>query len=270
MQRAEPDVGALLAADVARYPRHSDDLPGGIGDGGQHDRYLDHGPVLADPLGLVRLHQLAAGDGVLDVALGAAVRGGDQHVDMAADHLGRGIAVEPLGRRVPAGDHPVQGLADHGVVRGLDDRGQPRRDLGGLPLFGHVADGGHDEDAVVGLDGGQRDLGRERAAVAAAAGQFLPRAHGPGPRAGHVAAPQGRMPGPDGVGDQDLHRGTDEFLAGVPEQALGLGVHQDDAPVAGHAHHRVGRRVEEPDQQLISQLRHRCHLVGFGPGSPPG
>ena len=43
-----------------------------------------------------------------------------------------------------------------------------------------IADRGRHQDALAGLDGGQGDLGRERAAVAAAAGQFQARAHLPG------------------------------------------------------------------------------------------
>ena len=125
---------------------------------------------------------------------------------------------------------------------------------GGFPPLGHVADRGHDQDALAGVDGGQGDLGRERAAVAAAAGQLDARAHRPGPRVGHVPGPVRRVPGPDRVRDQDLHRLAGQLVPPVAEQPLGLRVHQHDPAVGVDAHHRVGRRLEQPDQHVIREL----------------
>ena len=61
-----------------------------------------------------------------------AVRRHDDR-DRAADHLGAGVAVETLRRRVPAGDGAVERLADDGVVRALDD-GRELRELGLAPI----------------------------------------------------------------------------------------------------------------------------------------
>ncbi len=117
-----------------------------------------------------------------------------------------------------------------------------------------VADRGHDEDALAGVDGGQRDLGRERAAITAAAGQVGPVADLPGPRVGHVPGPVRRVPGPERVRDQDLHQLAGQLLPPVPEKPLGLRVHQHDAAVGVHAHHRVGRRLEQPAEPGIGPL----------------
>ena len=120
--------------------------------------------------------------------------------------------------------------------------------------LGHVADRGHDQDALAGVDGGQGDLGRERAAVAAAARQFQAFAHRPRPRVGQIARPAGRVPGLDRVRDQDFHRLAGQLVPPVPEQPLGLRVHQHDPAARVHAHHRVRGRLEQPDQQVICEL----------------
>ena len=117
-----------------------------------------------------------------------------------------------------------------------------------LPLLGDVADGGGYQDALVGVEGGQGDLGGEGGAVAAAAGQVQARAHLPGLGVGRVPGAQAGMGGLDGVGDQDLDRLPGQFLARVPEQPLGLGVHQHDPPAGVHAHRRVRRRLQQPPE----------------------
>ncbi len=54
--------------------------------------------------------------------------------DVPADGLRRGVAEEPLGRRVPGLDHAVQRLADDGVLGRLDDGRQEPRALSASPL----------------------------------------------------------------------------------------------------------------------------------------
>ena len=64
---------------------------------------------------------------------------GNEQLDGLADDLVVGVAVQPFGRRVPAGDGAVQRLGDDGIIRVVD---QCRHALGvrlRLPLFGHVA-----------------------------------------------------------------------------------------------------------------------------------
>ena len=56
-------------------------------------------------------------------------------------------------------------------------------------LGGYVPDGRGDEDAFIGVDRGQRDLGREGAGIAAAPGERPARAHRPVPRVSDVPGP---------------------------------------------------------------------------------
>ena len=67
---------------------------------------------------------LEAGD---DLVFLADPIGRNDERDVAADRLVRGVAEEPLGAGVPAVDDAVERLADDGVVRRLDDRGQQAR-----------------------------------------------------------------------------------------------------------------------------------------------
>jgi hypothetical protein len=136
--------------------------------------------------------------------------------------------------------------------------------LEALPLglqfqpFGHVADRGHDQDALAGVDGGQGDLAGEGAAVAPAGDQFESLAHPPGPRVGDVGGPVGRVRRLDRVRDQDLRELAGQLVALVSEQPLGLRVHQHDPAVGGHADHGVGRRIEQPDYHVVREF-HGAH-----------
>jgi hypothetical protein len=58
--------------------------------------------------------------------VGRAQRLRDQQLDRPADDLLRGVAEQSLGRRVPEGDQPAVGLADHdGVADRLEQQAQP-------------------------------------------------------------------------------------------------------------------------------------------------
>ena len=76
----------------------------------------------------------------------------DEPVDRLADHLRRGVAEDPLGRLVPAGDGAIEPLADDGVIRRVHNGGQPRRHLLDADPIGHVL--GHDGQPLRGrVDG---------------------------------------------------------------------------------------------------------------------
>jgi hypothetical protein len=68
-----------------------------------------------------------------------------------ADHLCGLVAVEALRAAVPAGDHPVEGLADDRVVRRLDDHGEA------LPFGQHRSASGHG-GGLTGQLGEQRNV----------------------------------------------------------------------------------------------------------------
>ena len=110
------------------------------------------------------------------------------------------------------------------------------------------------QDALAGVDGRQGDLRRERAAVTAAPGQLDPRAHWPWLWISQIPGPVRRVHRLDRIRDQDLHRLADQLLAPVPEQPLGLRVHQHDPAAGVHAHHRIRCRLHQPEQRVIREL----------------
>ena len=222
-------------------------------------RHLDRRPVLAQPAGLVLLHPLAPRDGGHHRCFPLPVLHRDEHLDVTAGDLRGRVPVQPLGARVPAGDDLIEGLADHRVVRGLDDRGQLRGHLGRQPPLGHVPDRGGDQDPLLGVDGGQGDLGGEGGAVAAAPGQLHPRAHRAGRGISHVPGPVAGMDIADRIRDQHLHRLADQLVPPVAEQPLGLRVDQRDPPVGVDAYHRVRRRLQQPSEPVILKVLHGHH-----------
>jgi hypothetical protein len=130
---AEVRLRPLALAHVSGDLRQADDPSGAVADGRDRERDMEAAAVPVQALGLEVLHPLAGEDpAVDDPELGLAI-GGDEPVDGLADDLGRGVAVHPLGRRVPGEDHPVDALAEDGIGGRLDDGGEPRQvDLGGV------------------------------------------------------------------------------------------------------------------------------------------
>ena len=66
------------------------------------------------------------------------IRGNQLH-NRLPDHLGRRVAVEALGRPIPARDDALERFADDGVVRGFHNGGEVRPDRLGPPLLGNIA-----------------------------------------------------------------------------------------------------------------------------------
>ena len=126
---------------------------------------------------------------------------------------------------------------------------------------GGVANGGGDERSLAGGDSGQGDVRREGGAVATAPGQLKPGAHRPGrgPGIGHVVVPVPGVKGPGVVGDQHLDGLADQLVAVVPEQPLGLRVHQRDPAVGFDAHHGVGRCFQQSGESGVRGRRRALH-----------
>ena len=116
---------APAGRDVARDDRGPDDGALGVLERRDGDGDADRATVLGHPLGLVVVDALAGQDTIEDPALLAGAVGGDQDPDRLSDRLLRGVAVDPLGAGVPAGDDRVAILGDDRVVAVLDDRGEP-------------------------------------------------------------------------------------------------------------------------------------------------
>src|SRR5205807_2893374 len=102
--------------------RGSDDPTVRVEDRRYGQRHLYLRAVLAHPGRLLALDPLSAPQALEDPTdLIDAVWGSEQR-DRLPDHLLGGVPVQARRGRIPAGDYPVQRLADHGVVRGLHHR----------------------------------------------------------------------------------------------------------------------------------------------------
>ena len=85
---------------------------------------LDARAILASPDGLEVRDRLASGESrvqALDLALTLPRL---EELDRPPHDLVGRVAVQPLGGRVPARDHPVEALADDRVERALDESGE--------------------------------------------------------------------------------------------------------------------------------------------------
>jgi hypothetical protein len=61
------------------------------------------------------------------------------------------------------------------------------------------------------------------------------------------------MPGLGGIREQDFGRLAGQLVPPVPEQPLGLRIHQHNPPAGVHAHHRVRDRLKQPGHQAIGE-----------------
>jgi hypothetical protein len=98
-------------------------------------------------------------------------------------------------------------------------------------VLASVADGGHEHAPVGRLDRGQRDLGREFAAVTAQRGQFDAR--------------PGAAQAQPGTGEEPVDQAPHQLLARQPEEILHPRVHGADPVLPIHEQHRVRRELEQ-------------------------
>ena len=170
----------------------------------------------------------------------------DEHVERAADHLLRVVAVDPLGAAVPAGDDPVQPPADHRIGGAVDDRGElAPRAVGHHPLA-DVADRAGEVGAPVDLPVDERERDRELLAVAAQPDQLHGLADHPA-LAGLDEPPQPRLVrGPEALRHQHPDLAADRLGRRVAEQPLGGGVDVGDPPVLVAGDDRLDRVPPSP------------------------
>ena len=244
-----------LLGDVTHGGRYQEATAGV--DGGQGDLGGEGGAVAA-AAGQVQARAHLPGPGIgrvpgAQAGVGGLARVGDQDLDRLPGQFLARVPEQPFGLGVHQHDPPTLIHAHRRVRCRLQQPPEPRISL---PLPSDVADGGQHQEAPAGVDGGQGDLGGEGGAVAAAAGQVQARVHLPGPGIGRVPGAQAGVGGLARVGDQDLDRLPGQFLARVPEQPLGLGVHQHDLPTGVHAHRRVRCRLQQPGNDGIADLPH--------------
>ena len=178
-------------------------------------------------------------------------------------HVGEELGLQPLEVL-----RPLVGGAEL-VERRLELPVEPRALLLGLLALGDVPDRGDGEDAVRGLERREADLGGELGPVLPEPEQLeAPRAHGAGVRLAEVGAAVGGVRGAEPLRDEGLDALPEQLLAGVAEELLGLGVHEDDLPAPVGDHHRVGRRLEEA-AELGLHLLARGDVADRGDGEHP-
>ena len=151
--------------------------------------------------------------------------------------------------------------------RGVGDGLQAAEHLGGplrlgtcgglaqeLRALADVADGAGDEDAVLGLERAQADLHRELGAIPAQAEELDARAHAAHPGIAEVARAVAGVPAAETLGDQHLDRPAEQLAPRIPEQPLGLGVHQDDLALAIDDDHGVRCGLQQPAELRLHPL----------------
>ena len=190
-----------------------------------------------------------------------SIRGTEQFHGSADDLFGR-VAVQPLGRWVPAGDDPVERLADDGIVRMLDYRCQPPHPvllLNRLLAFGDVAHCGDHQQAVLAFHLRQADVHRKLGAIALSPAQLKTGAHGPCLGVGKIAFTKDRVNLPQRLGHQRLQRLADEGFAGIAEQQLGSMVDEPDHACLVHSDHGIGHCFKQAVELFVLQR----HLFAF-------
>src|SRR5581483_3136605 len=90
------------------------------------ERDFEGAPVLATADRFIMLDPLPAADPGQDLLLLALAVCRNQHADRLADGLACRIAEKAAGAGIPAGDDAQEVLADDGVLRRFDDRGEVR------------------------------------------------------------------------------------------------------------------------------------------------
>jgi len=189
--------------------------------------------------------------------VGAPVPFGDQQLDGLTEQLLAGMVEQHLGLSVDQADGPLLVDGHDGVGGGVE---QPLvAGLGALAL-GEVADRRGHQQAVVGADRREPDLGGELASVLAPAGELAARAHGPVQGAPQVALALLRVAGEGRLGHQDLHRLAQQLGPVVAEQGFGLTVHEQDAALLVGEDDRIGGRVE----QFADVGPYSSHAFGHG------
>ncbi|GIU87134.1 MAG: hypothetical protein KatS3mg009_1649 [Acidimicrobiia bacterium] len=123
--------------------------------------------------------------------------------------------------------------------------------LGGLAVLGDVAHDRDHEPLPRDGQGAQADLDRELLTRAAPAPQVEPRAHRPGAGVRHVLLAVAFVPGPQRLGQEQLHGLPEQLVGLVPEQRAEHRVGEDDAAVAVDDEDAVGRGLDGPQEDLL-------------------
>jgi hypothetical protein len=174
----------------------------------------------------------------------------DQHFHRLAQQLAPGKPEQALGLGIHHQDPPLSIDEDHGVRGRFEER--PEQGLRPLPIA-DVANGAHREHAVLGFQGAQADLHRKLAAILSEAEEREARPHRAGSRVGEI--PGAGVTTPESLRYQDFKRLPKQLIAAVPEEPLGLRIHQHDAAQRVDDHDRVGDELEQIPEPRLNPRR---------------
>lgn len=123
----------------------------------------------------------------------------------------------------------------------------------------NIPDGRDDKGQALALQGAQRDLDHDLAAVAAPGDELHLRTHGPCPRRLAIGFTVGRMARADAVGHQGIHAQADEGLRRVAQQHRGSRIGQRDVAVRVHQQQGIGagREQRAVNRWIVRRLRQR-------------
>ena len=113
---AQAFLRANVVANIPRDLARADNMAFAVAHRGHGHRDVEQGAVFAEPLGEELADPFAIADTFEDQVFLVLAVGREQPADRLADHFVRGVAEQPLGRRIPRDDDAVQILRDNGIV----------------------------------------------------------------------------------------------------------------------------------------------------------
>ena len=251
---------SLPLGDVARDLRGADDPAVGIPERRDGRGNVDALSVGADPDGLEVIDTLAAPDAREDSRFLPLPLRREDHQHRPTDRLLRGVSKESLRPGIPRGDDAPEGLADDGVVRGVDDSLEQllalaKRRFGALALR-DVAHECAKADTIPGSDRCDRQLHGEFVLVTPEGGDLDPAIEQGTLAGGEIALESLRVLGAVALGNDGLREQPPERLARAPaEQGFGLAAPAGDGPGVIDGDERIERRIEDQAYALLARAQ---------------
>ena len=195
---------------------------------------------------------LAATNASDDAGLFVPTIAGDDQSDVLADGFFGEVAENAFGALVPTGDDAVEGLADNGIVGGVDDGGEQGGVAFGASAISDLARdfGGADNASVGVLDGRDGEGNVDESAIFALADGIEMVDAFAAPDAGHDAV----LFGEPVFRDDESDVAADRFLRRIAEDALGSGVPTGDDAIEVFADNHVVGRVHDGGEQAAGLI----------------
>ena len=122
-------------------------------------------------------------------------------------------------------------------------------------LLGDIADRGGDQHSLFRVQWAEADLHGKLGAILSPPVQLQLRPHWSCPRLCGKALPMAGVRLAKALRHQQVHRLTQQLLAPIAEQLLGLGVDHYDLAAVVDDHHRVRGRLQQPAEHLFARSR---------------